>query len=69
VIASIVAVITGHMALKQTKNNPAIGGRGMAIAGLVTGYIGIGLLLAQLLIVVVTFLFIGAFSVPFLFTS
>jgi hypothetical protein len=69
VIASIVAVITGHMALKQTKNNPAIGGRGMAIAGLVTGYIGIGLLLAQILIVVVTFLFIGAFSVPFLFTS
>ncbi|WP_198147869.1 DUF4190 domain-containing protein [Microbacterium sp. XT11] len=69
VIASIVAVVTGHMAMKQTKNNPAIGGRGMAIAGLITGYFGIGLLLALILIVVVTFLFIGAVSVPFLFTS
>lgn len=69
VVASIIAVITGHMALKQIKGNPALGGRGMAIAGLITGYAGIGLLVAQIAIVLFAFLFFGAFSLPFLVNS
>jgi hypothetical protein len=39
----IPAVITGHMALSRTKANPMVPGRGMAIAGLILGYISIAL--------------------------
>ena len=45
-IGSILAVIFGHISLTQIKNsNGTQSGRGMAIAGLVLGYIGIGFLL------------------------
>jgi len=38
------AVICGHMSLKKINNSPVpIQGKGMAIAGLITGYIGIAL--------------------------
>jgi len=47
-IASIVAVITGHMSLKQLKTNGEAG-RGMALAGTILGWVGIGL--AVLLVV------------------
>ncbi|MEN8693626.1 MAG: DUF4190 domain-containing protein [Akkermansiaceae bacterium] len=42
-LLGIPAVICGHMALKRTRPDvqPAQGGRGMAIAGLICGYIGI----------------------------
>lgn len=45
-VAGIPAVICGHMAMKQTapvigSNQVPMGGRGMAIAGLIMGYIGI----------------------------
>ena len=40
------AVICGHMSLKKIKNSPTpIGGKGMAIAGLICGYIGIAMTL------------------------
>ena len=40
----IPAVICGHISLKKIKNSHTpLGGKGMAIAGLVTGYIGITL--------------------------
>ncbi|WP_341945299.1 DUF4190 domain-containing protein [Microbacterium sp. LWH11-1.2] len=65
-LASIVAVITGHMALGQTKRNPALGGRGMAFAGLITGYVVVALLLFT---TVISLLFFGAFTIPFLFSS
>lgn len=49
-LLGIPAVICGHMALKQTGSEspgmpPRMGGRGMAIAGLVMGYIGILLII------------------------
>lgn len=69
VLASIAAVITGHMALGQTKRNPALGGRGLAIAGLILGYIVIGIAAFTLISTIISFLFVGAFSLPFLFTS
>lgn len=69
VLASIVAVITGHMALKQLKANPVLGGRGMAIAGLITGYIGVGILALSIVILLFTFLALGAVTLPFIFTS
>ena len=44
-IGSILAVIFGHVALSQIRKDPSIQGRGMAIAGLVLGWIGVGVLL------------------------
>ena len=38
-IAFLPAIILGHMGLSETKKNPAIKGRGMAIAGLIMGYL------------------------------
>lgn len=40
-IASIVAVITGHMSLNQIKQSGEQG-RGMALAGTIIGWVGIG---------------------------
>ena len=68
-LASIVAVITGHMALGQTKRNPALGGRGMAFAGLITGYVVVLLLAFTIVSTVIGALFFGAFTLPFLFAS
>jgi hypothetical protein len=50
-IGSIVAVITGTMARKEIRESAgAIGGDGMAVAGLVLGWIGVGLLVIGLCI-------------------
>jgi hypothetical protein len=52
-IGSILAVIFGHIALSQI--NASRGwqsGRGMAIAGLVLGYVGLGFLLLVIVIAV-----------------
>ena len=49
-LAAIPAVICGHMALKKIRESlQPMAGRGMAIAGLVTGYLG---LLFQLAIII-----------------
>jgi len=46
----IPAVIFGHMSLKKITNSATpISGNGMAIAGLVTGYIGIGIQIIMIL--------------------
>ncbi|KKX96656.1 hypothetical protein AAY78_15120 [Microbacterium sp. Ag1] len=68
ILASIAAVITGHMALKQTKNDPSVGGRGMAIAGLILGYAMIAIGAFTLISIIISFLFVGAFSLPFIFS-
>lgn len=44
-IGSIVGIVTGHMALGEIKrSNGVLGGRGMALAGLVLSYLNIGLI-------------------------
>lgn len=68
-LASVVAVITGHMALRQTKQNPAIGGRGMAFAGLIMGYFMVGFLAIGIVMTVISAVFFGAFTLPFLFST
>ncbi len=50
-IGSILAVIFGHVALSQIRKDPSIQGRGMAIAGVVLGWIGVGALLIVLIVV------------------
>lgn len=69
VLAAVAAVITGHMALKQTRANSAIGGRGIAFAGLIIGYIMLGFLALGVVVTVISFVFFGAFTLPFLFSS
>ena len=52
VIFGIPAVICGHMSLKKIKHSPTpIQGKGMAIAGLVTGYIGSVISIAMIVLV------------------
>lgn len=47
IIAGVPAVICGHMALNQiSRAYPPVAGRGMAIAGLVTGYLSLAIPLA-----------------------
>ena len=43
-IGSLLAVVFGHIALAQMKRDPGFTGRGMAVAGLVLGYVGLALL-------------------------
>lgn len=40
-IGGIVAIITGHMARTEIKNNPGMQGDGLAIIGLILGYLHI----------------------------
>ena len=49
-IGSILAVIFGHVAISQAGKDPAIKGKGMAIAGLVLGYIGVGTLILTIIV-------------------
>jgi hypothetical protein len=49
-VGSIIAIILGHVALSQIKDsNGKEGGRGMAIAGLTIGYIGVAFVILMLL--------------------
>jgi uncharacterized membrane protein len=53
-VAGIAAVVCGHIALSEIKrSNNYIQGRGMAIAGLVLGYLAIAAIVAWILFVVV----------------
>lgn len=69
VLASIAAVITGHMALGQIKRQPGIGGRGLAIAGLILGYAVVAIAAFTIVSTIISFLFVGVFTLPFLFSS
>lgn len=58
IIFGIPAVICGHMSLNKINKSPvAIGGKGMAIAGLVTGYLGS---LTSLIVIAFVVIAIGA---------
>ena len=49
-VLGIPAVICGHMAISQINNSPVpVAGRGMAIAGLILGYLGILITLGAVL--------------------
>lgn len=58
-VLCIVGVVLGHMSLKQMKTSGE-GGRGMAITGLVVGYIGIAGWIIGLIIFIVV---VGALGV------
>jgi hypothetical protein len=55
-LPGIAAVICGHMALRQIADpNVRMEGRGMAIAGLVLGYLSVAIMALWLLVVIVGF--------------
>lgn len=60
-IGQIVGVITGHMSLNQIKTTGE-GGRGMALAGTIIGWVSLGL-------VILTLILIFAVFVPFAMTN
>ena len=60
-LGSIGAVITGHMARKQIREGGE-GGDGMAVGGLVTGYLGIAIYLLLGLLFLIPVIFFAASS-------
>lgn len=54
-IAGIPAIIVGHIALGTHKAQPYLPGRGLAVAGLVMGYISLALTLLGILIYLLFF--------------
>ena len=50
-LGSIPAVICGHLALRKIRKEPALGGRGLALAGLIIGYVVFGCSLVVLFVV------------------
>lgn len=57
IISSIPAVVLGHLALSEIKKSGGrLGGRGLAVAGLVLGYLGIALVPVMLIL--------GAIAIP-----
>ncbi|MCH7663761.1 MAG: DUF4190 domain-containing protein [Chloroflexi bacterium] len=62
-IGWIIGVVTGHASLSQIRETGA-GGEGMAKGGLISGYIGLGLIGLTLCALLGFFLFTG--SIPFL---
>ncbi|GAT73310.1 DNA-directed RNA polymerase [Microbacterium sp. HM58-2] len=69
ILISVAAVITGHLALRQLRRTPGLGGRGMAITGLITGYVGCAFLVFTVVAIVIGAVFLGAFTLPFIFSS
>lgn len=62
-LPSIGAVVCGHIARAQIRKDPAQGGEGMALAGLITGYIVLAGFLIYILVAV-----IGALALPLITT-
>ena len=52
-LGSLIAIITGHMAKKEIRESAGtLGGNGLATAGLILGYIAIGLTICGCLIAI-----------------
>jgi Domain of unknown function (DUF4190) len=54
----LVAVITGHIGMKRAKEENG-NGRGMALAGLILGYLGLGIMLVLIITAVVLIILTG----------
>ena len=55
-IPSVLAIILGHSAKKDIENRPGLGGEGMATAGVILGWIGVGVTVLGIL----AFVFLAA---------
>lgn len=53
-VAAIVAIVTGHMGLNRAKTlPPELARRGMALAGLIMGYISVGITVLIVILVII----------------
>jgi Domain of unknown function (DUF4190) len=70
-IGSIAAVITGHMARREiSESGGQLSGDGLATAGLITGYVGLGFLVLGLCLLLVWLVaFAGLFGIALRQTS
>ena len=65
ILLPIAAVVLGHIARSQLKQNPQTSGSGMALTGVILGYIPIALgVLAIVLLIVGVALFGGLLTMP-----
>jgi hypothetical protein len=65
-LGAIGAIVTGHMAKSEIKNSlGALGGNGMATAGLVLGYASIAIGVCIFCVAVVLPIVGGLFAIPF----
>ena len=62
VIGAIVAIVTGHMARGQIRRTGE-GGGGLALAGLILGYLHLVIAVIAIAIIVITVVIIGAAAV------
>jgi len=60
-------IICGHLARSECRRNQALTGAGLALAGLIVGYISVGLSAAMLLVVALV-IHSGSSSEPFVYT-
>ena len=58
-LGSLVAIVTGHMAHKEIRQNPALDGDAMAIIGLVLGWVAV---IGTLLAIIAFVLFFGGLA-------
>jgi len=49
IVAAIAGVVCGHLALSKIKANPELEGHGLAMSGIIIGYVAIGLVLIRVL--------------------
>ncbi len=70
-IGAILAIIFGKIAQNNIAANPALGGAGLARAGIIVGWVGVGIVVAFLLLGVTMFGFLGGLfsDLPVRFTS
>lgn len=54
-VGSIAAVVTGHMARAEIRRTPGLDGDGLAVAGLVLGYLAVALAVLAALFFVLVF--------------
>jgi hypothetical protein len=54
-IGCILAVVFGNMAMSKLRDDPSKGGEGLARAGIVVGWIGIGLTIGSILLMIFVF--------------
>ena len=62
-IGWVVSIILGHIAIRQLKEGDGTeGGRGMALTGLISGYIGVGLMALSCLAAILFAVFGGGLT-------
>ena len=55
---AIAGIVCGHLARREIRNNPGLDGDGLALAGLIVGYIFLAFLVLMILVLIPLFLFV-----------